>query len=197
MVRLHHVLGLFVGGLLTVACGSTSEVDAADGSESKAALPTPHSSALSQCEGVGDVAAAERLIIGGAAVALADVSLSREPDDEQYNSRTVVVDEAQLLAGSVPNGVIEAVELAAVNGQNPLPPGRYLVLLGEAGPKSTYFLSNGVQGSFAVEGDSAFQRCPDPSGGEGVLLVRTGITDQNELESAFERAFESVGAGEK
>jgi len=93
-------------------------------------------------------------------------------DDE----RDVALSNVTVLAGSDDDVLPSDVEELST-GENVLPKGTYLLLLGGSGPD--YYLAMGIYGSFVVEGDSTSQQCP---GGVGSTSdVATPLSDATTL----------------
>jgi hypothetical protein len=196
--RLNQVLGIVpfaLLGALTSACaqqaGSVSSAEPAPLSSTPSQVAaTPLSSDPNPCNGVKDVAAAYRLVNGGQSVALVSVTISEPPGEIENNARLLRVEASTLLAGQLPDGEVRVVEAGSTpNGPEVLPPGKYLILVGRTSSPATYFLSDGLRGSFTVEGDRAFERCPNADDPSAPGVVREGVTSIPELTALFAASF--------
>ncbi|MFT4009256.1 MAG: hypothetical protein QM655_04355 [Nocardioidaceae bacterium] len=116
---------------------------------------------------------------------LADVVTGDAGDagDVEYHSRLVSVRSADVLAGQASGGEIRQVEELS-DGDNMLAPGEYLVLLGYAA--DTYYLADGVLGSFRVQDGLAYRQCP----GEGEITVSAVGAPVDQLAELFSQAFQ-------
>jgi hypothetical protein len=167
-----------------------------DGHATGAAAPTPdlqsvHSSvpAYLACDGVQGAADAAGLVVGGEAVAAVLVTIDEPAGRARFSTRWVPVAAYTVVAGSLDSRLSEVEEfVASGQDESTLPPGEYLLLLGSAEAPGRYFLSDGLAGSFAVEGDEAFERCPNPDSPGSPRLVRDGVTDIAILASLFDQA---------
>lgn len=166
--------------------GSTNSSDPSSSTSAPVSLQNP----LARCDGIRSESDASSLISAGESVALVKVQVSDDAGPVQVHARNVSVVSATLLAGGLPNGTVTTVEEAAVDeSTNVLPPGDYLILVGVTPTASTYFLSDAYRGSFVVDGDHAYQRCPDPSKPGQVKPVMDGTTDIAGLTEVFKQAF--------
>lgn len=182
--------GVVVALLLLSACGSEGRT-ASTTTPSRTAvteLPTPHSSNFLPCAGITGLSDAVQLVQDGLASLVVSASISADPGPVENNSRLLKVESYTTVAGTAENGPLDQIEEASAPDENLLPPGRYLLLLGVTPQVSTYFLSDGLRGSFALDGDSAFQRCANGADPSSPILVHDGITDEAELAGLFQQA---------
>lgn len=122
-------------------------------------VPAPGS--LLACGDVSSDADAAQLVVQGEAEAFVKISITAAPGPVFDNTRTLAVADYQVLAGSLSSGGLQQIQEADQSDTNTLPPGAYAILVGATGTDGTYFLSDGVRGSFVLNGDDATQQCPD------------------------------------
>jgi hypothetical protein len=115
----------------------------------------------------------------GESVALVQAEVAQLPPDNEYDGRIAIAN-FELIAGALPEGPVEVLSEPAVV-DNFLPPHTYLLLLGDAGHPNTYFVSNGLRGSFVVLDDHAYEQCPTYEGTGETKLATTGITSRTDL----------------
>lgn len=191
-------VGAVVMGILVTGCsqGGPSVIDKLPKDHDPAPVHTILPSPPIECDGINDISRALELIASGRAVALVSATITAEPGPVENVARTVPVESYTLLAGQLPSGPVRQVEESAANDKtNSLEPGSYLVLLGETGQESAYFLSDGLRGSFVVDGVSAYEQCPNYADPDHPTIVRTGITDIQELSDLFAKAFADDSRG--
>lgn len=179
--------------LVSVAgCGSVSEPpNSGTDPSSQGPAETPHPHPPTVCEGIRDQTAVETLVGDGDAVALVSVTINQQPGKEYLFQRDVPIDTSQLLSGNLPAGPVETVQESAANDTvNALPPGAYLLLLGDGGEDSTYFLSDGLRGSFVIDGDQAYQQCPNYAQPDKPFTIHEGVTQISELAAMFSKALD-------
>lgn len=123
----------------------------------------------------------------GDSVALVQAVVTQNPPPVQDGELLVPVTSYHLLAGRLPEGGLDALQEAAV-GTNFLPPATYLLLLGDAQAPNTYFVSDGLRGSFVISGGSALEQCPDYNGSDQIHLADSGITGTSALTDALSHA---------
>lgn len=151
--------------------------------------PTP----LNQpCMGISGVNAAVELVEGGATVAVVAASITNQVTPESWSDKqwTVTVSKSHTIAGSLSNGPLSTLEAI---GELP-PPGDYLLLLGAGVEPGDYFLSDGLRGSFELDGDNAYQRCPTKGEPGTATAVHGGVTNVSQLGSIFDEAIKRVAA---
>lgn len=149
-----------------------------------------------ECEGISDLATAQALIDGGEAVAFIAATITAQAGPVENSARLVPVEDFTLLAGQLPSGSVNQVqEGAATEKTNILEPGSYLILVGVTAQESTYFLSAGRRGSFVVVDNDAYQRCPNYADPANPSVVRSGITDTEELTAVFAEALSEAPRG--
>lgn len=188
-------LSVLVGCLALVGCGAT-EVRNGARDVGTAARSTPAPSVPVPCRGVTGSAIADDLVRGGQARAFVSVVVKDQPGPLVDNSRHVPIADSTVLAGTLENGGLEVIEESAASIEsNVLQPGDYLVLVGETPVKGRYFLSDGLRGSFVLDGANAYERCPNPEDPDDPVVVREGITDVGELTRLFAASFNSSGSG--
>jgi hypothetical protein len=127
-----------------------------------------------------DLEAADLARHGGESVALVQATITQGPLPPQDDQEIVPFASVQLLRGASPEGPISGVQIPTVGG-SVLPPATYLLLLGDAGDHGTYFLSNGLRGSFVISGRSAREQCPDYDHPGHTLLADSGVTSTDQL----------------
>jgi hypothetical protein len=99
------------------------------------------------------------------------------------------------LSGDLANGDPRAVDVSVGDSDSdpePLPPGRYVLLLGATTSPGTYYLADGNSGSFVVEGSAAHQRCWRKGVGDEPDPILEPIPDGIEIDalaSLFDQAF--------
>lgn len=143
-----------------------------------------------ECNGIGGLSTVEELVASGEAVALISATIKAEPGAIENNERTVAVESYTLVAGELPYGPVSMIaEAAASEKTNPLAPGSYLVLLGTSGPDAAYFLSDGRRGTFVLNGESAYEQCPNYSDPDHTTVMRSGVTNVPDLVNLFAKAF--------
>jgi hypothetical protein len=116
----------------------------------------------------------------GDAVALVRAVITDAPTQRQDGQLFVPFSNAQLLAGELPEGPAEGVQVSA-EGENFLTAGTYLLLLGDAREPGGYFMSNGLRGSFVVSDQSAREQCPDYDHSGRVFLADSGIVANDDV----------------
>ena len=115
----------------------------------------------------------------------------------------VPVEDVQVVAqrrADLGNGDVTTVQLGAGVGVNPLPSGRYLLLLYPATAPATEQVppgeyGTGIEDSFLVNGSSALQRCPSVSHSESKpALLPGGSGDLSKLQQMLTEAIRTHGA---
>lgn len=151
--------------------------------------PTPAPTPINDCTGVTTDSQALSEVQGGFAMALISADVSGDPVQRGANSQQVPLANVQVLGGVTPYGLPTSVLETGVGSDNLLPRGSYVLLLGGLGDnEGQYFLADGLEGSFAVDGNQATQRCPnynDPSN----ILMATDSVSIDQLTSEFAAAF--------
>jgi hypothetical protein len=147
------------------------------------------------CHGVRDSDAALDLVYGGDAVALVEATVTgpaSTPTPPGHTGRVPVTDLA-LLSGDLANGVATDIEVSLGDSDSePLPPGRYVLLVGVTPSRGTYYLADGNSGSFVVQGSAAHQRCWRKGVGDEPDPILEPIPDGIEIDalaSLFDEAF--------
>lgn len=130
--------------------------------------------------GVHNAEEAAYLVEAGQAVALVQATISQPPGRSTGIESRVQVDSYSLLAGQLPDGSVDGL-LEASAANNFLPAGTFMLLLGDAGESETYFVSDGLLGSFVVQGDNAYEQCPDYAHSGSTFLASSGVTIQSQL----------------
>lgn len=204
------------------ACGSSTLSEAGAGPSSpseeltpKAKIaPAPAPPAFLDCGGAIDLASAALLVNQGLAEALVKVTITEQPGDVTDNVRDVSVASYQLLSGALDSGPVLTIQEGDEPSSNSLPPGDYAVLLGTTGQDGTYFLSDGLRGSFVLDVDAtAIEQCPtfstwqsvgtglspttgQPEPKQGSTAATDGSSPQplSELVSLMNRVFADQGA---
>ena len=102
--------------------------------------------------------------------------------------------DATLLSGDLGKGQATSVDvsLGIDSDSEPLPTGRYVLLLAATPSPGTYFLADGDSGSFVVEGSEAHQRCWRKGVGDEPDPILEPIADGIGIEalaSLFDQAF--------
>jgi hypothetical protein len=123
----------------------------------------------------------------GESVALVQATITQGPLPPQDGQEIVPFARVQLLGGDLPEGPVSGVQIPAVGG-DVVPPGTYLLLLGDAGKHERYFLSNGLRGSFVVAARSAKEQCPDYDHPGRTVLADSGDTSTDHLVALLGRA---------
>jgi hypothetical protein len=141
------------------------------------------------CEGIDGLETAQSLVDSGDAVALISVTISDQPGSVENVTRAVPVTDFRLLAGRLPSGPLKVIEESGANDTvNILEPASYVLLLGDGEQSSTYFLSDGRRGSFLVEGDDAYEQCPNYADTTRPFIVKEGVTKIGALTELFAEA---------
>lgn len=99
----------------------------------------------------------------------------------------VPVSAVEVLAGTLPNGAVKYVQ-QSTNGGGVLPEGQYLLVLGAfADRPSTYYLADGMEGSFVLDGNRATERCPNYNDRQNPVLAGQAVP-LDELTANFAKA---------
>lgn len=157
---------------------------------SRSTSPAAHPSAPVACDGIGSVGDAAALVTQGSASLLARISINAAPVDTPDGGQVFAVVKATILAGSANNGDVLSVE-ATGSGAGALPPGSYLVLLGPTAQPGTYYLADGLRGSFAVGSSDAYERCPTDGGQSPPAEIHSGVTSIDSLAALFAQVLPS------
>lgn len=196
MVRLRAGLPCTLAfGLLLTACASRQSTTAAEPRESSLATePAPSNSTVYtplpgprySC-GVHDAAEAHEIVQDGAPVLIVRASINSAPVPRPDNQAGVPVADYQVLYGQSTEGPVRTIVVASV-ADNFLPPGSYLLLLGDEQADGTYFVSDGLRGAFVIQGQRAFEQCPDYDRSGETYLASSGITDIDGLVGLLSQA---------
>jgi hypothetical protein len=185
------VLPVFVlVGILVASCASspatsgaasdsTTSLGEPSGSETVSQIAIPPGPRL-PCGVHNGLEASDLAQQGGESVALVQAKITQGPLPPKDGQEIVPLASVQLLAGESPEGPITGVQIPAVGG-DAVPPGIYLLLLGDAGKNGTYFLSNGLRGSFVTSGRTSREQCPDYDHPGRTVLADSGVTSTDQL----------------
>jgi hypothetical protein len=192
--------------LLSVGCTSNVKSDMSSSVKSDASAPSSHTAIArshpttpvptppNTCVGITSTADAYKLVNAGAAVALVSISVSQAPGDTVNDAREVPIDSFQVVAGALPDPNLTQISEDSNGKDNVLLAGQYLVLVGGT-DASNYYLADGLPGSFVVQGDNAFERCPNYADTSQPLEIHSGITSIDQLDSIFSDAINEHNAG--
>jgi hypothetical protein len=194
--RLSHLLAAGVATLALAGCassglaagGSTSTVGSLPASSTP--IPQPMNPFLS-CAAISGLAAATKLVDDGRTTLVVTARIARQPTRETELTSVVPVVSYSVVAGGEGNGPVKYVEFDAAPGANLLPPGSYLLALGASSTPSRYFLSNGLSGSFVLDGGHAYRRCPNLSDPSRPRAMQAGVTEVTRLADLFNQAIET------
>jgi hypothetical protein len=190
MKTLKAVTVVIVVACLCVGCGSNEpkakpESAAKSSASTQISLPVP--SPVATCDGVSGQATANDLVEAGQAVAVVVVTISGSPGPVENNVRYVPVDSSKVVAGGLDADLQQIEESSSGPNDNLLPAGQYMVLIGGS-QKTQFYLADGLRGSFAIDGTSAYERCANADNPSQPIEVKTGVVDQAVLTGLFTQA---------
>lgn len=160
------------------------------------ASPIPHPSPpYDTCTGATSYAAVLDLVTGGRATLFVKATVTGDAAKDGPNSKVVPVQDVTVLAGEATAGIPEMISHTELEQYNDLPRGTYLLLLSHfEGSDSTYSLAFGLPGSFATDGDMAFQRCAHEADPSHPIRAEQGTTI-DDLASNVQKAFDATNFG--